>query len=110
LAAEASALGCCQLDKELAIPVLACAQLNRECEQEGRRPRLSDLRDSGSLEQDADLVLLLHPRESDTSCPAVELILAKHRNGPVASVPLRFQKSYTRFVSAARDEDAPDHA
>lgn len=90
--------------KELGIPVVVLAQLNRESEREKRQPRMSDLRESGSIEQDADVVLLLSkPREyneeEDLASDAVarDLIIAKQRNGPVGTVPLTFTKHLTRF-------------
>jgi replicative DNA helicase len=92
------------LAKELEVPVLVLSQLNREAEKENRPPRLSDLRESGSIEQDADVVLLLaKDKESDdkSSVPSgtrkVELIIAKQRNGPVGSVNLTFIPEYTSF-------------
>jgi replicative DNA helicase len=92
------------LAKELQVPVLVLSQLNREAEKENRQPRLSDLRESGSIEQDADVVLLLaKDKESDdkSSVPSgtrkVELIIAKQRNGPVGSVSLTFIPEYTSF-------------
>lgn len=78
------------LAKELDVPVLALCQLNREAD--GTEPRLSNLRDSGSIEQDADVVLFLH-RETT----ATKLIVAKHRHGETGSVALRFDGSTTRF-------------
>jgi replicative DNA helicase len=80
-----------QLAVDLDIPVVAACQLNREIEhREDRRPRLADLRESGSLEQDADLVLMLH-KDEDPESPTfgtTEVIVAKHRNGPTGSVRL----------------------
>ena len=88
--------------KELRVPVIAVSQLSRGPEQrEDRRPQLSDLRESGAIEQDADLVLLLfreevyHPSEDNRG--KAELIIAKQRNGPVGSVFLTFLKESTRF-------------
>jgi replicative DNA helicase len=79
--------------KELRIPVIALAQLNREYEKEkGRKPRLSDLRDSGSIEQDADIVAFIHNTPESTS-----LNIEKHRNGATATIPLHFKKEITRF-------------
>jgi replicative DNA helicase len=104
------------LAKELNIPVVVLAQLNRNPEQrtgDSRgRPRLSDLRESGSIEQDADLVGLLVREEyyadSDEEKKEVAgkstLIIAKQRNGPVGDVPLTFLKEYTRFENRAEDE------
>jgi len=108
------------LAKELEVPVIVLSQLNRELEREkNRKPRLSDLRESGAIEQDADLVGLLYKPSAgndDDGGPAVEeeaaavnLLIAKQRNGPTGDVNLTFLKSYTRFESAARvsDEDVP---
>ncbi len=90
------------LAKELKVPVLAVSQLSRAPEQrDDRRPQLSDLRESGALEQDADVVLLVfrqelyHPDEENRG--RAELIIAKQRNGPVGSVYLAFLKEFTRF-------------
>ena len=94
------------LAKELEVPVLAVSQLNRGAEQRtDKRPMLSDLRESGSLEQDADMVILLHredmyERESPRAGEA-DLILAKHRNGPTGQVTVAFQGHYSRFVDMA---------
>jgi replicative DNA helicase len=92
------------LAKELDLPVLVLSQLNRESEKDNRPPRLSDLRESGAIEQDADVVLLL-AKDSQSSDKAsvpsgtrkVELIIAKQRNGAVGSVPLTFVPEYTSF-------------
>jgi replicative DNA helicase len=98
------------LAKELEIPIIVLAQLNRQPEQRGGgKPRMSDLRESGSLEQDADLVaLLVRPEvyEEDEDAKSdlagkAELIIAKQRNGPIGEVPLTFIKEYTRFENAA---------
>ncbi len=92
--------------KELEVPVVAISQLNRGPEQRtDKRPMLSDLRESGSLEQDADMVVLLHredayERESPRAGEA-DLIVAKHRNGPTATVTVAFQGHYSRFVDMA---------
>ena len=103
------------------MPVLVLSQLNRELEKDkSRKPRLSDLRESGAIEQDADLVGLLYkPNAGDdedgmTTEEAdglpVNLLIAKQRNGPTGDVNLIFLKSYTRFESAAKvsDEDVPN--
>ena len=116
--AEISA-GIKALAKELKVPVIVVCQLNRDMERDkNRKPRLSDLRESGSIEQDADLVgLLYQPRAEDGEGEApesegrpVNLFLAKQRNGPVGDVPLMFLKNYTRFESAFRvdPEDVPN--
>jgi replicative DNA helicase len=98
------------LAKDLHIPVIVLAQLNRQPEvREGGKPRLSDLRESGSIEQDADLVgLLVRPEcyENDEDAKQelsgkAELIIAKQRNGPTGEVPMTFLKQYTRFASRA---------
>lgn len=100
------------LAKELNVPVIVLSQLNREVEKEkNRKPRLSDLRESGAIEQDADLVALLYkpsggdddegPKEEQESLP-VNLIIAKQRNGPTGEVNLTFFKGYTRFESASK--------
>ena len=81
--------------KELKLPVLALSQLNREVEKEKRKPKLSDLRESGSIEQDADQVVLLHVPEDKVGI--VEGILAKNRGGPCGSFPLAFLKSFGIF-------------
>ncbi len=91
------------LAKELEVPVVALSQLNRGPEQRtDKKPMLSDLRESGSLEQDADMVILLHredayERESPRAGEA-DLILAKNRNGPTGTVTVAFQGHYSRFV------------
>lgn len=89
------------LARELKVPVIALSQLNRGVEsREGHRPRMSDLRESGSIEQDADVVLLLHRPDfydQNDSPNTAELIIAKQRNGPVGDVKLSFRKESTRF-------------
>ncbi len=107
------------LAKELKAPVLVLSQLNRELERDkSRKPRLSDLRESGAIEQDADLVGLLYkPNAGEDDDGNIEeadglpvnLLIAKQRNGPTGDVNLTFLKSYTRFESAAKvsDEDVP---
>jgi replicative DNA helicase len=97
------------LAKELSVPVIVLAQLNREVEREKRKPRLSDLRESGAIEQDADLVGILYRPESEEeeqATPAdvipVNLLIAKQRNGPTGDVHLTFIKGLTRFESAAK--------
>ena len=95
------------LAKELDVPIVALSQLNRGPEQRtDKRPMLSDLRESGSLEQDADIVILIHredlyDRESPKAGEA-ELIVAKHRNGPTKSLQVAFQGHYSRFVDMAK--------
>ena len=87
--------------KELQVPVIALSQLNRGSEQrQDKRPMVSDLRESGSIEQDADMVILLHRDEvyDRQSRPGeADLIVAKHRNGPTADIAVAFQGHYSRF-------------
>ena len=94
--------------KELDIPVIALSQLSRAVETRGgnKRPQLSDLRESGAIEQDADIVMFIHRpeyygTESENSVPGeAQIIIAKHRNGSTADVPMRFRASEARFVDA----------
>jgi len=108
------------LAKELDVPVIVLSQLNRELEKDkDRKPRLSDLRESGAIEQDADVVCLLYKPSRDDDdggggaeeqdAVPVNLLIAKQRNGPTGDVRLTFMKSYTRFESAAKvsDDDVP---
>ena len=99
-----------QLSRELDVPVIALSQLSRSVEQRGSaEPRLSDLRESGSIEQDADVVIFLYRADDGNPESDVELIkakVAKHRNGPIGEVPLQFRKTSTRFYTmAARESD-----
>ncbi|MGW1373321.1 replicative DNA helicase [Streptomyces sp. NPDC002446] len=95
------------LAKELELPVIALSQLNRGPEQRtDKKPMVSDLRESGSIEQDADMVILLHredayEKESPRAGEA-DLIVAKHRNGPTATITVAFQGHYSRFVDMAQ--------
>ena len=113
--AEISA-GLKALAKELNIPIIVLAQLNRGPEQRGGAPRMSDLRESGSLEQDADLIGLLYRQEyydntkpegddadheRDANQGKAELIIAKNRNGPTGNVELTFLKQLMRFETRA---------
>jgi len=104
------------LAKELEVPVIAISQLSRAVETRGgdKRPQLSDLRESGSIEQDADLVIFLYRpeyygiTEDENGMPTAgmaELIIAKHRNGSLDSVPLKFVGKFTKFL----DSDNPSH-
>jgi replicative DNA helicase len=106
------------LAKELDIPVLALSQLSRAVEQRGgdKKPMLSDLRDSGSIEQDADLVMFVHRAdyyESETldrqiEVAAATIIIGKQRNGPTGEVELGFIKKFARFVELeSRAQEAP---
>lgn len=99
--AEASR-GLKALAKELNLPVLVLSQLNRSSEKENRSPKLADLRESGSIEQDADVVLMLtRPKDADekfqVASDSAELIVAKQRNGPVGELKLTFLRDITRF-------------
>jgi replicative DNA helicase len=101
------------LARELKVPVIALSQLSRQPEmRESKEPRLSDLRESGSIEQDADLVMFLwreKERGSDdqqTDGEVVKLKLSKHRNGPTGEIDLWFKKAQTRFVSYAGERFA----
>ena len=93
--------------KELQVPVVALSQLNRGPEQRtDKKPMLADLRESGSLEQDADVVVLIHRDDAyDRDSPRAgeaDLIIAKHRNGPTGTVTVAFQGHYSRFVDMAK--------
>ncbi|MCM3516421.1 replicative DNA helicase [Nocardioides sp. P86] len=94
------------LAKELELPIIALSQLNRGPEQRGdKRPMMSDLRESGSIEQDADMVILLHRDdvyEKESTRPGeADLIVAKHRNGATRDITVAFQGHYSRFVDMA---------
>ena len=96
------------LARELNVPVLALSQLSRAVEQRTpQRPRLSDLRESGSLEQDADVVLFIYREDKYKPDPTnqgiTEIIIAKHRNGPVGSVKLYFNERTVSFTDLAKD-------
>ena len=97
------------LARELDVPVLALSQLSRGVEaRQVKRPMLSDLRESGSLEQDADIVAFLYREDyynPETENKHTELIIAKHRNGPVDTVNLFFQKQFTKFVGFTKREE-----
>ncbi len=101
------------LAKELDIPVVVLSQLNRSPEgREDHRPRMSDLRESGSIEQDADVVMLLHREdyyrrgeEDGKNDNTAEIIVAKQRNGPTDSVKLYFESEFTRFETLSRAEE-----
>ena len=104
------------LAKELDVPVLALSQLNRSAkERAAKEPLLSDLRESGAIEQDADIVMFLHEKngdEPDYSAPPeegtpVKLIIGKQRNGPTGKINLQFQKQFSRFAEVAREEETP---
>ncbi|MFA5937012.1 MAG: replicative DNA helicase [Candidatus Paceibacterota bacterium] len=91
------------LAKELDVPVLALSQLSRAVESRGGRPRLSDLRDSGSIEQDADVVMFIHRedkgKDESEKTNIAEILIEKHRNGPTGKVDLYFDEKTTTFLS-----------
>lgn len=94
--------------RELDVPVLALSQLSREIEKRRGRPRLSDLRDSGSLEQDADVVMFIHRDDKmneNSDRPGIaEILVEKHRNGPVGKIDLRFDEEKTTFLSIDKSD------
>ncbi len=98
------------LARELKVPIIALAQLNRQADTKDNRPKLSHLRESGAIEQDADVVMFVHrpeyyadsPEEAEELRGKAEIVIAKQRNGAVGIVPCVWQKEYQRFVDAAR--------
>ena len=103
------------LARELDVPVLALSQLSRAVEQRQGKPRLSDLRDSGSIEQDADIVMFIHREDSYKDHAErdnlVEVLIEKHRNGPTGSVRMKFDDKHGCFVTLEKGEygDFEDH-
>lgn len=96
------------LAREMDVPVLALSQLSRAVEQRGGKPRLSDLRDSGSIEQDADVVMFIH-RDDKTNKESerpniAEILIEKHRNGPVGAIELYFDDKRTTFVTLEKTD------
>ena len=95
------------LAKELDVPVLALSQLSRAVESRGGRPRLSDLRDSGSIEQDADVVMFLHRedkgKDESEKTNIVEIMVEKHRNGPTGKIELYFDEKTTTFLNLEKN-------
>jgi replicative DNA helicase len=91
------------LARELDVPVVAISQLSRAVEQRGGKPRLSDLRDSGSIEQDADVVMFIHREDKinkESERPNIaEILIEKHRNGPVGQAELYFDEKHVRFIN-----------
>jgi replicative DNA helicase len=101
------------LAKDLKIPIIAISQLNREVEKREGKPKLSDLRESGAIEQDADLILFIHRDDMaggdtpDAAMPTAvaEIVIGKHRNGGTGAVKMTFIKEYTRFENYADDPE-----
>jgi len=87
--------------------VIALAQLNRDVEKRGGPPRLSDLRESGSCEQDADVVLLIHRDDEDLPPGEADIIVAKHRNGPTGDARVLFVERFSSFRDLWRQTPAP---
>ena len=96
-----------QLARELDVPVIAVSQLNRSPEARAdREPQLADLRESGAIEQDADMVMFIYEDPSDpASKGVVKLKIAKHRNGPTGLIRLGFVRDYTQFRTLRQAED-----
>ena len=101
------------LAKELDVPVIAISQLNRSPEQRSdKKPMLSDLRESGSIEQDADLVILLHRDDmydQQNRSGEADLIIAKHRNGPTRTITVSAQLHFARFVDMPQSSAPKDY-
>jgi replicative DNA helicase len=96
------------LARELNVPVLAASQLSRAVEHRGeKRPQLADLRESGAIEQDADVVMFIYRPDSEASGPQIptKLLLAKHRNGPTGEIDLMFQGNRIKFVNVDKKRD-----
>ena len=108
--------------KELGVPILCCAQLSRSPEKgrSSKKPMMSDLRDSGSIEQDADVIMFLYRDDyyndekegpiSETDTSAIEVIIAKNRHGSTGTVKMNFDKAYTRFYTIDTAQGAPPPA
>lgn len=102
------------LAKEFDVPVIALSQLSRNVEQRGGRPKLSDLRDSGSIEQDADVVMFIHREEkygeNNQNNNTVDILIEKHRNGPTGEIKLIFDDKKTSFVEMSQDSFGDNRA
>ena len=98
------------LARELKIPILAVSQLSRAVEHRGeKRPQLADLRESGAIEQDADVVIFLYRDEEELSDRMVtNVVIAKHRNGPLGEFQLLFDGSHIRFHPVERKREEPE--
>ena len=95
-----------QLARELDVPVIALSQLSRAVESRGGRPRLSDLRDSGSIEQDADVVMFIHRENNEDGSGKsnlAEILIEKHRNGPTGKITLNFNDKKATFQSVDKN-------
>jgi replicative DNA helicase len=97
VAVGAVAKGLRVLARKLNVPVMAGAQLSREMEREKRKPKLSDLRESGDIEAEAHVVMFPYQDAEYDTC---EMIIAKHRNGPTGSAPIKYRKEITKFEDA----------
>ena len=98
-----------RLARQMGCVVMLLSQLNRSCEQDRRLPVLSDLKESGSIEEDADAVIFIHRpemyrRDDATLRGKAELIVAKQRDGPTGKLPMTFLSGYQRFEEAAGEE------
>ena len=96
--------------KEFNVPVIALSQLSRAVEARGGKPRLSDLRDSGAIEQDADVVMFIHRERNEDEAGRTnqaQILIEKHRNGPVGYVDLYFDNKKASFVDVDRSHDDP---
>jgi replicative DNA helicase len=99
------------LAAEFDVTVVLLSQLNRDCEREKRRPQLADLKETGSLEEDADVVLFIHRpeqynRQDQSLRGQAEFIIGKQRNGPTGKLSMVFQHEYQRFVEATKQQEA----
>ena len=100
------------LARELKVPVLAVSQLSRAVEHRGeRKPQLADLRESGAIEQDADVVMFLYRPEAEiTPTIQTKLLIAKHRNGPMGEIDLIFRGDRIKFYNAEKRHESPEES